>query len=778
MHELLNKLILKKERIILILFFLLIGIWTIPLPLYTPGSGLDASWVIGVNKAVSDNMQFGPEIAFTFGPLGFLYLPIYIDHNLWFLSFVFMLFVHFLFFFSLALLMFKSSANWREYIIVLALVMVPIHFIRDYELLFSVGIFLYLIISYKLNSKYEILILSICSLLLAIASLIKSNMAIISLSYILVFLLVCIFRKEFKKYSYICILYIIFVPILWLISGQHLNNFPVYLINSYQSSSGYNDAMAFDGPVRQIYIGLISVIFISILFLYSLIKRTNSLIIFILLNIGLLFLAFKHGFVRLDSHVYGFFSSYAIIFIYIYIICKNNTNFALRVFSLLLSVLLIAFIFNAFPYIMEDNILQKVSSYEESFSLISNQTSQAQVILDAKNSIRQSYPLDYNTIYYLNNKTVDIFPWDIALVWAYDFNWSPRPVFQSYSAYTQYLDGLNAKHFSVEKAPQAILYSYKSIDGRYPLFDEPSTFASVIHNYTLVNRSGEFLLLSYDPEKKNTYIEKDLGTVTVEPGQPIKIPKYDSGYVFGYIDLEYSNLGKFMKLIYKPALAHIKFKSYYLTSSVDFRFIPDVSKNGVFLSQFVGNNDDLASIFSGNIRQNIYEMIIDVDNPLHYEKHINIRFVGIPANISIQETPDYPVPDWNALRRIEGGIMSIESVGKNQYSNEKMINIEREKEKLIQIKGWAADNFSRDGTVSTYLVLGIDDKVGIIPTKKISRPDIADYYGIKSYIQSGWSATVLSKEFDAKCYNISLRILRANGREYYELAGTNPICFS
>ena len=149
-------------------------------------------------------------------------------------------------------------------------------------------------------------------------------------------------------------------------------------------------------------------------------------------------------------------------------------------------------------------------------------------------------------------------------------------------------------------------------------------------------------------------------------------------------------------------------------------------------------------------------------------------YMNIPCN---HNSSYYQMQYWHQLKRIEGGIMSIDSVGKKQYSNENVINIDKEKERLVDIMGWAADNRAKDGTVKTYLVFKDGNEEIIIPTRKTIRPDVATYFGFESYIQSGWSATVSSKQFDSKCYNISLRILRANGLEYYELNGEKPICF-
>lgn len=604
----------------------------LPSPYNSISFGLDPSWVVGVNLALINNLQFGPDIAFTFGPLGFLYNPFYVDNELWFISFIYMIFAHFSFLFGFMLLMVRSSATWKEYLVVFPILIISIYLIKDYMLLLSAAIFLFLILTKRINSKYYVPLLFFVSLILAISSLIKFNMLIASLSYIIAFLLICNFRKELIKYSYLPVLYFGFVLFLWLVSGQFLSNLPVYLFNSYQISNGYQDAMAINGPFWQVLAGLMSILFMIILFIYSYIKKIHHLLFFIFLNSVFLFLIFKDGFVRHDAHVLRFIATYAILFACIFIIFRRESNFVLRSISLLISFLFITSLYIGVPGIAQNNIVQNFPNYQLTSSLIFNESFQTKFLEDSKNSIKQTHPLDDKTIKYLGNKKVDIFPWDIALLWAYNISWSPRPVIQSYSAYTQYLDNLNAQHFSKDKAPDAILYSFKSIDERYPLFDEPSTFASILNNYTLVGRSGEFLLLSYKPEKNLQLIEEKLGSVMVEPGQPIKIPQYKSGSVFGHIELKYSTFGKIMKTFYKPALAHIRFKFSNSTYSRDYRFIPGVSMNGVFLSRYVGNLEDLESVFSGNMSHNIEEIIISVDNPIYYDKQINVNFIGFIPN--------------------------------------------------------------------------------------------------------------------------------------------------
>ena len=66
-------------------------------------------------------------------------------------------------------------------------------------------------------------------------------------------------------------------------------------------------------------------------------------------------------------------------------------------------------------------------------------------------------------------------PWDIADLPANGLRYRPRPIIQSYSAYTPFLQQLNKRHFGSVDAPSYLVLSASSIDGRNaPDLDYPS----------------------------------------------------------------------------------------------------------------------------------------------------------------------------------------------------------------------------------------------------------------------------------------------------------------
>ncbi len=147
-------------------------------------------------------------------------------------------------------------------------------------------------------------------------------------------------------------------------------------------------------------------------------------------------------------------------------------------------------------------------------------------------------------------------------------------------------------------------------------------------------------------------------------------------------------------------------------------------------------------------------------------------FMIVPCN------QDY-MPDWNNLKHVTGGIMAIDLVDNKLYFHEgEIIYIDKKINEHVLMTGWAVDNLSNDGNVKTYLVFKNEDDEIIVPTKNKSRPDVAKMFGIENFNNSGWITTIQPMNFKEQYYNISLRILRANGEEYYELNADKALYFS
>jgi hypothetical protein len=441
--------------------------------------------------------------------------------------------------------------------------------------------------------------------------------------------------------------YILSFASIWRIAGQDFINLKGYFASGFEISKGYNDAMGISGPGWQVYLGLASIFVLGLIFLYFLITANKNMILFFILNLFSLFSFFKLGFVRQDGgHLESFFLGFIIFFGLLLVVqfldwYKEKKTNGIYISTFLNIVILLVLIIGAnnagMGFFSSEHVTEKLSSYELAINMLSNRTLFESQKIAALENVKNNYPMDPQLIKYIDRKTVDIFPWDIALCWAYGMKWSPRPIFQSYSAYTASLDDMNSQHFIGVHAPQAILYAFKSIDGRYPLFDEPATFRTILRDYVYVNSTNEFALLGKNiSNTKSRDQQIDLGKIDTKFGTYIPVPKYSGGFVFGHIELSQSLLGTIVGALYKPSPIYIQFKFIDGSNSSKFRLISDDSKNGLFLSEYIENIDDLSLLFKRIVvKYNIIDGIyIETDQPEQYDDIIKIEFNGMPTNIS------------------------------------------------------------------------------------------------------------------------------------------------
>jgi hypothetical protein len=647
-----------------LLFLLTVGFWTLPVSTFLPSSGLDPSWRIGTNLIFLNNFQFGTDFIFTYGLLGFLGNPVILNYNLWIMSFVFTIFAHFLFVIALYLLFKYLSARWYQYILFIPIFLFILPIMGSFwVLLISISIILYLILLQKVQSKTVFFYLTLCGFLLAVDSLIKFDMLWNSLYLLLGFCVISfIFKRNARQGAILVGSYAVSFIALWFTSQQHFLNIIAYLIGGFELTKGYTDAMAFPGPFWQVCFGLISILILVMIGLFFLIRRNKTGFLFLILNLVILFSAFKSGFVRHDGgHILEFLGVFILFFGFLLIFITNesknrdNKKFycTMIVFITITIGMLMTLTYITAPWVLQNNVISQESSHEFTLRLLSDQTYFDLLVDQQKEKIKREYPVNATLLKSIDNSSIDIFPWDIALCWAYDLNWTPRPVFQSYSVYTPYLDTRNGQHFNdPAKSPEKILYSYGSIDGRYPLFDEPKTFRAIINNYTYADEFGEEYILLNRSLESIKYKDVDLGSTTVKMGDPVKIPSYN-GEIFANVTIKYSLMGDLMKIIRKPAPIYISFQLKNGFNSPKYRLIPDTAADGLYLSQYVSNSDTIAWMSQGHQINNIDSIIIETDQPGYYIRELGVQFVGIPHTMMTPTQSDLVYQNFST---IEGNV--------------------------------------------------------------------------------------------------------------------------
>jgi hypothetical protein len=437
----------------------------------------------------------------------------------------------------------------------------------------------------------------------------------------------------FKRYRRLAFISLATWASVFIISGialtKSVQTLASFVVGSYQIAIGFGPAMATAGPLWESYIAIIAAGGLTLYFLHEMAVRKFSAVT--ILSLGFLFLSFKEGFVRHDlGHAIIFFGAWALFF---GVAQMREQNRFIRKGCIMLFVLLLvseslAFYINS-PGTFGPGGMYVPANFTETIELMSNPSVSSRMFYSSLPYVRSQYPLSNSTIDALTNHTVDIFPWDVAMAVAYGMDWDPRPVFQSYQAYTPYLDNLNSRHFLDSNAPEFVLYELTSIDGRYPLFDEPSTLRALICNYQATGFDGGFMILKRVGDHCGSpTVVQDVDTTF---GDTIPVPSNYSGYMFAQVHLQYNLIGTIRSLVYKAPPVYVEL-GFVDGSTGTYRFEFGNAMDGLMASAVPNDT------FGGEIRQ-IREMTFITPGAYAFDPNIQVSFVRIP----VSPNSDYPL---------------------------------------------------------------------------------------------------------------------------------------
>lgn len=596
----------KEKFFINILLIGMIILISFNLNIFTGNSNLDFSWQNAYNYFYQYNMQYGKDIIFTYGPLGSFLIGGVNNGTLFFMNVVCQC-VMYICLYSIIYYMIKKYNFKIGLLFLLTFICVPV-FKIDYYYYFIELICFYLLLDVKISYRKII----IYTILLSILSSYKFTFFLLSIGSIGIISFYLILNKKIKLLSNIIFLFIIEHLLIWIITGQKLENFIVYIINYFNLSATYYQYAMDLEYIRHGYWYVAIAIIISLFLLYNIIdlviknkfKRLLknkdiyvwSLILFF--NWSL----FKYGFGRHDFHqeqywVYTIFAS-----IFILCIMKYSLDIKRKVsFIVIIVISGILMIFPRYDYNPNYSLLNKnIINIKENIEYLTLQ----KTIFDKKEELLSKYEIEKQKnklpqiASIVKNDTVDIYNFQQNYILFNDLNWKPRPVFQSYLAHYKYLLDKNYQ-FIETTPPQYILFKVQDIDSRLSLMADNLWIRDVLYNYDYITQEQDILLLKQKSKWNdiNNNIEK-IGSKNSKFGEIISLNDED---MFVTININYSVLGKFIGFLYKTPTIWIEIE-LETGEKVERRIIPEMVKTPIYIKNLIDNNQDLLEVMSGNIK--------------------------------------------------------------------------------------------------------------------------------------------------------------------------------
>jgi hypothetical protein len=462
------------------------------LPVAT-ATGLDSSWIYGINIAHFQRMVFGRDIVFTYGPLGYLIAPVFPWAEPW-AEFAFAACIALVNAYALWMLC-RRARHRTEVCLFLVVFWVYSGYTLDSQFERPLAAVLALTLAIAIGLDHEPWFdLGLLFVLAAVTLLAKFNIGVIASIVAFYFAAILVWRQRgtparaLKSTAIVLSLWLMTLAGLYWIYDGTLSGLIPFLRTSTEIASGYSEAMGLPGPMWSAVAAVASCLALWIV--VPLASGSFRRVIWIMpALIVASFLCFKWAMVRQDAHALPFLFEMAVIALLIVAIASTARS---RIVVAAFAAVSIAIGIAQQPErgISPGRVdrlvgyagLQNLKAYARWPATVAALEEGSRLGLRS-----DQIPAEFEP--FVEGKRVTTYPWEIAMIPANHLRGQLLPVIQAYSAYTPALDSLNAQALQSGGGPEAVLLQWDSIDGRQPFYETPRSWWALFNWYDLKLRS-------------------------------------------------------------------------------------------------------------------------------------------------------------------------------------------------------------------------------------------------------------------------------------------------
>lgn len=714
----------------------------------------DASWPLAMNMATARHLAFGQDIVFTGGPLLAIYTRQLLPGTMW-LMWAGAAWIGLVAIAALLVLTPRRRRPW--------LLLVPLFAttpgIRD-ALFLNLPFLLVLVAHHGARHRPAVQLATVYCLVTACAllPLAKGSFSLAALACTGLAAITLSARGRVHLVAVPTVFSIVLLA-TWIVSGQALGALPAYFATQADVIGGYGDAMSVSGPTSDV-IGL--VLAIAMLSLCSLGIGDRPRWPLVAAAVLVLFIDFKAGVVRHDGHVA--LSALSVMGMAAYFMAAARGRLA-KVASLVagaLGCLVLSGYADLSPAGVLSRARQGVS--DSVTAMASAATGRSQYIGDYQRAIeriRSALPL------VAAGRTVDLYTSEASAVVVSDGQWAPRPVFQSYAAFTPTLLEANVAHLR-EAGPQRIFWRVQTIDNRYPALEDGASWPWLLGGYRPTGYIGDYLQLDRAAAPQKLHEGPVIINTSVGFGDAVALPERTA--LWARIKLRKSFLGRIISAAYKlpPVVLSLRYAD---GTTSRYRVIPGMMETGFLISPTVRSTEDLLELWTLGVpsvpaSRVPVEMRIDMPAPgpagFMPRYDLTVSRISIPAVHEPRGTFD-PVENADVVM-VQGGSCALETA--NGLPIKEGIVPTRTASRLL-LAGWAAlDAHAGQASRATYVRL--TDAGGarkLIRVRSMPRADVAAVFRQKSLSEAGYEAVV---DVSGLVRPIDMVVVTTDGTTYYE----------
>lgn len=563
----------------------------LPIPPQFLQNQIDSAFAATLHLGAARGYAVGSDLISTYGPLGFVFSSLYTPE-----TFARLLGVRAALAavtcWALAWLGFASWASpWAAAIAVLACV----PFLALPDVWFLTLPLLALLIDLGSEKRAPLALRLSLGAALGVVSLIKFTFLIAALVALAPLVLFDALAR--RRVSLLAIAALVAAALGWCASGQQLGAVLPYLDWSLREiSRGYPSAMQMpaDGGLM-LHAAVVS---LAVLVAAALLARRRGRApgaALIAAAAGIVFLLWRAGFVRADVHVYITVFGLLVVAVWLALI-RDGGRRQIAVSALLIALFPAALYVHArvlqgmpwgdFRPLRPDQAIWRLAA----LPLVLSGDALPQAQRKQMAEIRSKNPLPELS------GAVDAYPHDDAVALAYGLDLRPRPVFQSYMAYTPRLARANADFLLSADAPEWILFRISTINGRLPALDDATSWPRLMTRYRVTAEAGAYAVLQRRQRPLPWHLEQ-LAHVDSTTGSTVAVPPASDGPIWARIDVATTRRDALVGALLVPPVIGI---GVALSDGRQFthRLVPALAREGFLLSPLVENTADFIRLMT------------------------------------------------------------------------------------------------------------------------------------------------------------------------------------
>ena len=559
---------------------------------------IDDSFHAGLNMATVNGLDFGTDVAVTYGPLGFLksYLVFYEWPAR--LAIVYGLALH------LALCVSLVWALRRNYgvLVSLAVALVAAVLMRgdlsaievrdDAGVIVLAVIWAIVALSARPPGFVRPLLVYGGGVFVAIELLAKSNTGLIVLAVIGIGV-VAMEGDRRRNIAAFAATLAASLAALWLVSGQGLDTVGPFLSRSLEIALGYSSGALLDWGDRDYDYAMIPLVLIgsaAIAWVASRerprVPRIAMLAIFAVVALA----SVKSGLVSHEEfHMATLYGTMMGVVVAFTVPAGSAVRWPALIAALAIAVATFTAADKDYPLI---NPAENVANAADTIVTAAVPGELEDEVDSNRSDLAAAHGLDPETLALLEGHSVHVDPSEASAVWANELEWNPLPIFQPYIAWTEELDRINAEEMASPDGPDRILRQNLNALGHFPAYESPSAMLAMLCNFEPLRTTERWQVLGRVPDRCGEPVP--LGSAEAAYGERVTVPEAPPGsLVFARVDgVVDTGLRRLTGLFTRPQIRKINFDSGGVPSSLLsgtphtglYTFLPGTAGDGLVMT--------------------------------------------------------------------------------------------------------------------------------------------------------------------------------------------------